>query len=73
MKAFYSEFETDYKENSYFNVLAAGEKKTGNAVSQPETVVVVEMASARPETGLLRTAHILMDTTVQSVIPTNHL
>ena len=26
MKAFYSEFETDYKENSYFNVLAAGEK-----------------------------------------------
>ena len=27
MKAFYCEFETDFKENSYFNVLAAGEKK----------------------------------------------
>ena len=26
VKAFYCEFETDYKENSYFNVLAAGEK-----------------------------------------------
>jgi len=26
MKALYCEFETDYKENSYFDILAAGEK-----------------------------------------------